>query len=38
MSPKVCEIVSAQKLIRAGEELLLGGLSLSALNLLNPDY
>ncbi len=38
MSFKVCEIVSAQKLIRAGEELLLGELSPSALNLFNPDY
>ncbi len=35
---KVCEIVSAHMLIRAGEELLLGVRSLSAVNLFNPDY
>jgi len=35
---KVCEIVSTHRLIRAGEELLLGGRSLSAVNLPNLDY
>ena len=35
MSLKVCEIVSAQKLIRAGKGLLLGERSTSAMNLLN---
>ncbi len=35
MSFKVCEVVSAQKLIRAEEELLLGERSISAVNLLN---
>jgi len=39
MPPKVCEIVSAHMLIRAGEGLLLGGRrSLSAVNLPNLDY
>jgi len=38
MPSKVCEIVSAQKLIRPREGLLLGGRSLSAVNLPNPDY
>jgi len=35
---KVYEIVSAQELIRAGEGLLLGGRSPSAVNLSNLDY
>ncbi len=38
MPLKVCEIVSAHMLIRAGKELLLGERSPSAVNLLNPDY
>ena len=38
MSFKVYEIVSAQKLIRAGEELLLGERSFSAVNLFNLIY
>jgi len=38
MSFKVCEIVIAQKLIRAGEGLLLGGRPPSAVNLPNLNY
>ncbi len=38
MSFKVCEIVSAQKLIRARKELLLGERSTSAVNLPNLIY
>ncbi len=38
MSSKVCEVVSAQKLIRAGEGLLLGERSTSAVNLPNLIY
>ena len=38
MPPKVCGVVSAHMLIRAGEEVLLGERSPSAVNLLNPDY
>ncbi len=38
MSFKVCEIVSAQKLIRTRKELLLGESLISAINLLNLDY
>jgi len=38
MPLKVCEIVSAQELIRAREGLLLGGRSPSTVNLLNLDY
>jgi len=38
MPRKVCEIVSAHRLIRAGGGLLLGGRSFSAVNLPNPDY
>ncbi len=38
MPSKVCQVVNAHRLIRAGEGLLLGGRSPSAVNLLNPDY
>ncbi len=38
MSFKVCQVVNAQKLIRTGEGLLLGGRSPSAVNLPNPIY
>ena len=38
MPPKVCQVVSAHMLIRAGKGLLLGRRSPSAVNLPNPDY
>ncbi len=38
MPPKVCQVVNAHRLIRAGEGLLLGGRPPSAVNLPNPDY
>jgi len=38
MSFKVFQVVNAQKLIQAKEELLLGERSISAVNLLNLDY
>jgi len=38
MPSKVCEVVSAHMLIRAGEEVLLGERSTSAVSLPNLDY